>query len=446
VPNNKRTHTDASAIWADGYTPPPSDWEDLERKIFGSWNGDKGGAYCARPGAQGDPYVFTGSGLKVTGPTRLSYGGQVLGGSGAFVIRDGAWPQLDVGHVGRSRSIVCPIHGFSIPSDAPRLLGIGGDSWKSPTYLWSRRTAPYLGIGSVALACRQTTSRKIETAPIYIDLRVIDGATLEKVTLFFRVATKRAFAPIAMPKMRVLRVPKDSGDAFQTVVPEPLKDTTDGLGFDFLPLVTSPDDWYNGGAVQSFEYICDQNHEIDCDSYHYVVHIVEEAGALSADDDFDGIRLVERKQDCTFWIANSATLSGDQSTDGTTTGTTGVRVLVTDSDDVIDYGYDPLYGGALATKNGIWLTNASTWTRANDCDDTEDFTQNWIVRVNSGGRNMNSSWQCLHPAKNQRITLGGATGGADATFARPRLEPALPKGNIYHALVPTFHVSDLRFQ
>lgn len=441
MPNNVRTHTDGSGIWADGYVAPPTDWEDLERKVFGSWNGDKGGAYAAPAGAGGSAYSFTGSGFQVTGPTRLSYGGVIYGSTGAFTIRDATWPELVVGHRARTRSIVCPIHQWMIAANAPITTG----TWPSRTYLWSRRH-PYAGVGSVALACRQSSSLIIETADLYMNLRVVDGALLQSVTVFFRVASKRKFAPIAMPKIRILRVPLDSGDKFQTKLPEPLKDTTDGQGFFASPLVTSPDDWYNGGDVQSFTYVCDQNNVIDVSKYHYVAHLVEEIGALSPSDDFDGVRLIERKQDATYWCSNAQTLSGSVTTDGTTTGTTGARVVVTDPDDTIDQGTEPIFSGYNSVRNGIWTTTAGAWTRCTDVDDTQDFTPNWIVRINSGGTNMNATWQCLHPDLTARITLAGPTGGSDATFARPRLEPAIPKGNIYHCLVPTFAVSDLRFQ
>lgn len=442
MPNNTRTHSDGSGIWADGYQPPPADWEDLERKIFGSWNGDRGGAYAV-PVSGGTPYVFTGAGFKVTGPTRLSYGGVIYGDTGNFTLRDATWPELVIGHRARTRSIVCPIHTWSIAANAPITAG----TWPSRTYLWSKRH-PYAGVGSVALACRQSTSLVIETADLYINLRVVDGALLTKVAIYFRVASKRKYAPIAMPKLRILRVPRDSGDKFQSVLPEPLKDTTDGKGFDFLPLVTNADTWYNDGGVQVFEYVCDQNNVIDVEKYTYVAHLIEETGALSPSDEYDGIRLVERKQDCTYQMPNSVGLTGaaTNTPDGIITSTGGERVLVTDIDETIDQGTDPLFGGYFSARNGIWNTAVGAWTRATDLDDTQDFSPNWIVRVNSGGINMNATWQCLHPDLTQRITLAGPTGAADATAARPRLEPAVPKGNIYHALVPTFEVSDLRFQ
>lgn len=421
--NNTRTHADGT--WIDGYTPPASDWEDLERKIFGSWNGDKGGAYRAAAGK--DAYTITGSGLKVTGPTRLSYGGAIYGGSGAFIIGDSTWPELAVGHAARTRSIVQPIESFQT----------------TKRYLWSR-IHPYAGIGSVALACRYALNRVIETADLYIPLRVIDGSVMTKVAIHFRIAVRRTFSPIAMPKIRVLRVPRDSGDGHQTTLPEPLKGTTDGLGFDFTPLVTDPSVWYNDGEVQTFEYVCDQNHEIDVEKYAYVVHLIEEVGAVAVDDDFDGIRYVERKTDCFLVGPNSLTLHDDQTADGSLTTNSGARILIVDTDATLKTGQPDTTG--LSAKNGIWITgNSIDWVRATDLNAQDDFTPGWIITPTNGGINAGCGWQCAYPSSKQKITLTTNV-SPDITKTQPNIRPSEPQGNIYHALVPTFELTDLRFQ
>jgi hypothetical protein len=426
MPNNARTQIDA--VWIDGYTPPASDWEDLERKIFGSWNGTRGGAYAAPAGASGSAYVIAGSGLAVTGPTRLSYGGTIYGGSGAFVIGDSAWPELVLGHAGRTRSIMQPIEGFQT----------------TKRYLWSR-IHPYAGVGSVALACRLSTSRTIETADLYIPLRVIDGAVMTSVTLHYRVAKRRSYAPIAMPKMRVLRVPRDSGNTNQTVLPEPLMDTTDGLGFDFTALVTDPNTWYNEGDVQTFEYVCDQNNTIDVENYSYVVHLIEETGALSVEDEYDGIRYAERKIDCALVGLNTLTLNGDQLCDGTQTSGLPYRVLIVDTDAVLKTGEPDTAG--LSSKNGLWVAGAGgvNWTRAADLSEQQDFTPGWIVKSSGGQINGGTGWQCAGPTTTQRVELIAAV-TADANKTQPYIRPSEPQGNIYHALVPTFELTDLRFQ
>lgn len=423
MPNNTRTQPDGT--WVDGYVPPPSDWADLERKIFGSWNGDKGGAYCAPSFSGGSAWTFGGSGLQVTGPTRLTYGGSLKGANGAFVIRDGSWPELGSTHSARSRSLVCPIYAYNIPPPSTSL----SSSKMGRIYLWSRRH-PYAGIGSVALAVRATNSRIIETPEFYTPLRVIDGSTLTSVRIYFRVATKRLLAPIAMPKLRVMRVPRDTGGSSRTILPEPLKSTSDGQGFDFLPLVTTPDAWYNDGNVQFFDYVCDQNNVIDVSKYDYVVHLIEEAGASNPDETFDGVRLVERKADVYVVGSGSVTLSNSQVLDGF--GSNNERVLVTDSDAVIDADLDS------SASNGIWQSNSTgAWTRTADCDEPADFTPNWLVFAVNGDINQSAVWQCQFPSSNQRIDLGKT---------QICIRPAEPKGNIYHALVPTFEVSDLRFQ
>lgn len=413
--NNARTQADGT--WVDGYTPPASDWEDLERKVFGSWNGDKGGAYCAP--RTGDAYTFDSSGLQVTGPTRLTRGGVIYGASTAFVIRDGTWPTLGETHAGRTRRIVQPISSYQT----------------SRNYLWSRNHA-YAGVGSVALACRRTDARStIETADLYIPLRVIDGSTLSSVDLNFRVATKRLRAPIAMPKLRIMRIPHVTGE-----VPEPLKDTTDGLGFDFLPLVTTPTAWYADGAVQTFTYVCDQNNEIDVENYSYVAHLVEEQGAVTPDDEFDGVCFVERKVSAYVTLTGANALTGSINTEGTSTSA-GYRILVVDSDATLATGEPE--GSGYSAQNGIWIAAAGAWARATDLDEAADFTPNWIIVPSYGTVNGGAAWQCVTAATHLNLK---AAAGASLAYTGITIQPAQPKGNIYHSLVPTFEVTDLRFQ
>lgn len=412
MPNNTRTQADG--FYVDGATLSPADWEDLERKIFGSWNGVRGGSYCTA----GDRYVFGGVGIEITGPTRLTQGGSIYGGANAFYIRDNSWPELKSGHAGRTRSIVCPLESFLSPRK----------------YLWSRYHR-WGGVGSVALAARQSYGRTIETPELYAPLRVIDGATLTKVEVRFRVASSRQYAPLGMPKMRVMRVPIDP----RSTDPVALRSTTDG--FDGPALVTSGAAWYADGAAQSFTYVCDQNNVIDTSKYHYLFHLIEEVGALTPDDQFDGIRFVERKTDALRVVTNSNAMTGVvASQDGFNTSTGG-RILVVDSDADIDAGID----SNNSAKNGLWIANdGGAWTRATDLDEQSDFSPGWIVAVPFGTINGGSLWQCQHPSLTSRITL--STGAADATSTRPRIVPAQPKGNIYHSLVPTFELSDLRFQ
>lgn len=417
MPNNTRTHADGTYV--DGYQPPKTDFEDLDRKIHGSWNGDKGGAYCAPAGGSGSAYDFGGDGLLVTGPTRLTYGGSIKGGSACFKIRTGRFPQLAEGHGSRSRSIVQPIQSYTT----------------NHRHLWSRQH-PYAGVGSVALASRGTFSRKVETPDLYVPLRVIDGAVMTKVDIHFRVASRRVYAPIAMPKLRIVRVNKDS----VTNAPEPLKSTTDGTGYDFAPLVTTPSDWYLEGAVQTFSYVCDQNNTIDVENYTYWAQLVEEQGVVTPDDEFDGVRFVERKADCLIVVPSSQTLTGSITSEGTASGTGGARILVVDPDSVLDTGET----NSDSAKNGIWITAAGAWSRATDLDEQADFTPNWIVRVTNGVVNGSVLWQCESPANKQKIEL--STGAASDVKAQPRIVPAEPKGNIYHSLVPFFELTDLRFQ
>ncbi len=420
MPNNTRTEPDGT--WVDDYAVPDTDWEDLERKIHGSWNGDRGGAYCA-PATGGDAYVFGASGLQVTGPTRLTAGGVLIGPAGAFKIRDGAWPLLAAGHSGRTRSIVQVISSYMAVQP----------------HLWTTNH-DFGGVGSVALSARHTFGRTLEEPEIYVPLRVVDGSTITQVELNFRVAQKRITAPVAMPKVRILRVPLDPF----TNKPQPLKGTADGSGFASPTKVTSPAAWYLEGAPQSFVYTCDQNNVIDISAYSYVAHIVEEKGTFNPDEAFDGIRVVERKTDVTFaGDPGSFSLNGVVAIDGCPVGDDATRILIVDSDDRLNAGTS----NNASVRNGIWLKSPGDWTRAADLDEPSDFTPNWIVRVAYGLANIHSVWQCEWPSATSKISLSVDPAIVpNPAGTQPRIVPAKPRGNIYHSLVPTFAVADTRFQ
>lgn len=421
MPVNTRTHPDGT--WVDGYVPLQSDWTDLDRKIFSSWNGAQGGAYCA-PLTGSGAYSFDTGGLQVTGPTRLTRGGVISGPASAFVFAAGTWPQIGPTHVARAKKIVQPITTYATKHQ----------------HLWTRNH-PYGGIGSVALACRLTYTRVVETSPLYIPLRVVDGATLTSCTLHFRVISPRIVAPIAMPRMRIMRVPLASGSNSGSNLPQPLRAADDG--FAFLPLVTSADTWFNDGKPQTFTYVCDQNHVIDTANFTYVVHLIEEVGAESPDDEFDGIRFTERKADVGYAQVNSTQdLVDPESSQNATEGDvaySGLRMLLVDSDDNLAAGTaDSNY----AWSNGIWVMD-NNWFRAEDCDTSDDFTPNWIVRVMGGKKNIGCTWQCQYPSTGQRLNFKSSS---VETLTQVRLDRAKPHGNIYHSLVPAFEVTDLRFQ
>lgn len=421
MPNNVRTQNDAT--WVSGYAVSQADLEDLSRKIFEAVNGTTGGAYAAFPNAG---WAFGGSGFKVTGPVRLTRGGKITITAGSYKLRNGTWPKISSTHADKNREIVQSTSIFHSPHP----------------HLWSTRH-PYGGVGSVALACRETASRTIERAEFYAQLRVHDGATLKNVQFWYRVALPRQHAPIAMPKFRVLAVPKDP--VVQAALP--LKKTTIGDGFASPELVTSAAVWYAEGQVQTFDYVCDQNHVIDVEKFHYLVHVIDEQGASTPDDDFDGIRFVERKPDVAAVGTNALTTNGDLTVDAVVVGGLFAtrRVLIVDSDAVLRTGQ----ANSKSTKNGIYNhVEAAPWTRSMDLDEPSDFTPNWIVRVGGFGEvNRLSVWQCDHPSSLQRIypaALMSTSVDDDAT--RIRIRPAEPRGNYYHSIVSTFELADLRFQ
>lgn len=411
MPNHSRTHADG--VYVNGFAPPPSSWEDLERKIFHSWNGDLGGAYSPSGNT-----TIGGSGLQVTTKVRLTAGGAIRGGAGVFKIRDGTWPRLSATHVASQRKIVQTITHFH----------------GNYTHLWCKPKG-FAGVGTVALACRLTTTPKAELPELYVPLRVIDGSKLVSVDVNFRVASKRIYAPIAMPKIRILRYPRDIGS--EDVVA--LRAENDG--FWSPELVTTPDGWYQDGEAQVMTYVCDQNHTIDVENYSYVLHLVEELGIQTPDDPFDGIRYVERKADC--YAAQAHTLQDFTDTDSpaieTGAAQQGMPMLMVDPDEAIDRDESI----STSYKNGIWLQMTGAWPRRPDLISASDFTPHWIVRVTYGTINGQSTWQCQYPSQNNRIVLTGSVG---TSLTNIQITPARAYGNIYHSLVPTFEVADLRFQ
>ena len=413
MPNNTRTRPDVT--WVDGYTPPSADWEDLERKIFRSWNGDRGGAYSPT-----GTVTFAGAGLQLPNDTRLTAGGAIRGPNTVFKIKDGTWPQLASSHRNSARKIVQPI--FNYFSTAP--------------HLWSKNH-PFAGVGSVALAAKMVNAPRLEIPDLYVPLRVVDGAVLTELEVHFRVAQRRLYPPLGMPKVRIVRVPLDPANE----APEPLRATEDGTGFWSPEIVTTADAWYAGGAGQTMTYVCDKNHTIDVSKYSYMVHIIEEVGALSLADSYDGIRLVERKPDCMF-----AALTADQDFTGLDNAAVeggvayaGIRMLMVDSDARNEVGYTD----TVSTNNGIWEQQAADWNRAADLKTSAHFSPFWIVRVANGRINGGTIWQCQYPTSSNAVDLESA---AKETRTQIAITPATPRGNIYHSLVPTFAVGDLRFQ
>lgn len=253
----RRTQDDAT--WTTGnYVTPVADWRDLSRKIFRAVNGDKGGTWSPRPwsndASNQQGIVVGGSGMKVTGQTKIDYGGKILFEGGAqLILGNNDWPLLGSSHVGRSRSIV---------TSTMLLQNRSRFHW-----LLNRQ---YMAMQSVA--CTFQLGNILTRPEFSLPLRVHNGARLTKATLRYRIPKDFRRVPYLTPKMRILRV-----DEFGIAVP--LMSRTAGAdkdGFFAIPDPASPSDWFSKGNVKVFEYACDQYNTIDTSLYHYYAHVIEE--------------------------------------------------------------------------------------------------------------------------------------------------------------------------
>jgi hypothetical protein len=410
--------TQPDGVWVNGYAPPRSDWEDLDRKQREAVNGDNGGAWApATPlefGTDGGPDPA----LVVHGPTLVAYGGELKSvDGGRFVIQgaSGNWPRFGADHPFRTRRILTSL-----------LRNMGGSL---PDWVVDPATA---GIGSIALSVQTTGGVLSSPATLRTELRVHDGARLARATFCFRVpSTLRTRAPVRLPRFRVVRMDRDG---YLT----PLKSTTldalglagDASGWSSPTPVQSVAAWTLGGATQRFVYLCDRDNVVDVEAYAYFAEIIEEAGATVAvpPSAYDGIVVRERKATCRVASASppaGTTFSGGLVIDGESCAP-GTRVLMKD-------GIDS--NAANTYANGIWIAEAGAWTRATDFDQPSHVTPLAFVDIEAGATNAGSLWQVTSPAPI-------AMGAWPITFGR--LEPA---GNLYHSIALDFEdIIDMRPQ
>ena len=97
------------------------------------------------------------------------------------------------------------------------------------------------------------------------------------------------------------------------------------------------------------------------------------------------------KPACVVATTASVTLSGEQTIDGITVGSSE-RVLVKDQ--------------ATASENGIYLADSSTWTRARDFDGNKDAIPGTIVYVDRGAASGASLWAFNSSSTTTKIAVG----------------------------------------
>lgn len=428
------TRTQTTGTWTGGsYVTLVSDWASLDGKVFASVNGDKGGSWAPSSVLEIIGDIAAGY-LNLTGPLQVAYGGSFKTTTGARFKIEGstAWPKFAVGHSKRSRNILNTCLRYKAREMAywKQILGVGTD-------------APFTGIQS-PFCSYQAPGGTIFSPSFHLPLRVHDAGTFSKATFYFRVMTSRTKKPVVLPKFRIIRTDIDG-----TIVP--LKSTASGadsLGYISPPAVTSGAEWYNDGALQSLVYTCDQNNVIDTSQYLYWAEVQEEVGASTpvGPVQFDGIGIVERKEDVTI------VLTADRALTGALSGplgalSTGTRVLLT--------------GQTIAQQNGIWILNtAGAWSRAADLSSIGDFTPNFIVRALQSSTDVRPGfWQIQSPQQpSGGGTITDTVNGTAISFLRVGRTPSNRygvnitassplRGNMYHSVVVTIDdIVDMRPQ
>lgn len=404
-----RTHPDAG--WA-GIVTLQSDWQSLADKGFESVNGDQGGTY-----APSSFISISASGMSVTGPTEVNYGGFLKTlASSRFKLGNNEWPSLGPSHVGRTRVLRSPVH--------TRLCTPHYHFADCPTYTGSIQ----------AIACTIVSQAGLEQPECHIPLRVHDGARLASGIVKIRVPTPRSKSPVQLPRLRVIRVDK-SGLIESLRAPS---DTVDADGYSSFPAVASGDAWYAGGAAQAWTFTTDQNNVIDVSSYVYYVQFIEEVGTTDPSislSSADGSLVRERKSDVAYVYE-------------------GVLPPGTGNPNPVPGGPPPtlVSGDSILTAeapygiyNGIWTVSFSgTWPRRTDLAASADFTPNFIVY----DKNTSCFWECVRPKFGQTIRLtDSSTFDSVPNATEVHFQRRQPRGNIYHSITCTFdQISDMRPQ
>lgn len=112
-----------------------------------------------------------------------------------------------------------------------------------------------------------------------VPLRPHHGATLFNVAVGFFVGTAHAGIPANLPQIKVSRF-----NAASPLTEEFLSSTSTQT----FPMPVSGAAYYNGGALQAFNFTCNQNNVIDNNNYIYYLYILNESGANSQNNNVFG--------------------------------------------------------------------------------------------------------------------------------------------------------------
>lgn len=416
------TRTQTDAVWtndgAEGYVLPRADLESLDAKQFKSINGDRGGVW--RPSS---PIVLTsngldaGPGVKLTGPTRVDYGGKLTIANNKLRLPDGEFPKFAPGHALREREILTPClfarksngyhWGRNIVASATR-AGLTSIACTIQERYWTQPVGGVLGVLGGDVQTRLVQPK------FAVPLQVHDGARLTSARLCWRVSPAVRDVPAAMPKLRVVRVSK-------TGIIEPLASAATGAdaeGWISVPQVASYEEWYQGNEPHRLTYACDQNNTIDRGSYLYYLQVIEEQAIKTPLADGVVHLGVVRKEPTVYAVATSnVDLSGALPTiDGASVPAYGLFLLTAQS--------DPSQNGV---RVNTWaLAGAYAWSPT--LPSTDRLSGYTLTSVANGTVYQGSVWRL-------------SSNGGD--FAAVRL--SAPVGNEYHSVVCHFDsIADMR--
>jgi hypothetical protein len=404
------TRTLPTVTWtAGGMTLLPAHVSSLDAKQFKMLNGDRGGMWA--PSATID---IGGAGLALSGPLLLGRGGKLRTNpaSGARIkLNAGEWPTLEPGHTGRTRVVA---------------------QTNSPAS-WDGRFCPFRIVSSgvlqtFGLALRFTSETEGGTVqPAFtVPLRVHNGATLNRVTMHFRVPSRRTAVPVQPPRMRIIRLDKRDGLTY------PMKTTADGTGYVSPTNVQDAGSWYAGGLEQTLEWTPDAGTVIDTLNFAYFVQVIEEVTDSGTSVKTDGKLIREIKPSVVAASTAAETLSGVHAVDNVVTAAGDVVLLKNQAD---------------KRYNGAWEVAVGAWKRASWLNNANQVTPRFIVRVLpqgfAGVVNGGSFWECRVGGSGQVASFDATTGQANTELEFVAAEPT---GNVWLGCAAEFGVTDMRWQ
>ena len=313
----------------------------------------------------GSVNLFIGnSGLQITGLLTVAREGVAyVAEPSGILLSDGDVPQYGQGHQGSTPTVV---HAMA-----------GGQ----PRVPWTWRGRVVDGaVQSVAPMIDASDGNGPQPARWILPLRMYDQATVDSVTVAFKVGWPHTSLPTKMPGARLLRVSASGIPELMTSIAA----GADAKGFVYMTAPSTPAAWT---GQQTLVLPVDQNNPVDITTYTYFLEIIEEQWSSSSG--YPWSLVMKQPVDC----ASTAILSagGVSTVDGVTLVDGVTRVLIKDGQ---DSGIT-----AVGNSNGIYIAQSGGWSRAPDFSLSSDFSQGVLVPVKprgtplGGAANPGSLWQ-----------------------------------------------------